>query len=191
MRGGGSFPLGLSLSHMDESSPSSRCGSLPGEGGEGRASKANDYKVSCSSTSTQSFNPSFLLWMCKALFQSQLHRIYFELTSKTVHFGTSACLRDQTHADLCRPWLLESFLSCCYNSRAGVSALHSDPQWSSVSLIPRTGLSSFPSSVQFRNCSDFTLCSLIPPPVPKLPLTDCPAVVTSSAGCTSTLSLLC
>lgn len=146
--GRSNFPLSLSLSHIDESSPSSWCGSLPGEG-EGRASKANDCKVSCSSTSTHSFNPSFPLWMCKALFQSQLHTIYFELTSKPVHIGTFACLCDQTHTDLCRPWLLESFLSCCYNSHAGVSAPHSDPQWSGVSLIPHTGLSSFLCSVHF------------------------------------------
>lgn len=69
----GATSLLASLSHTDERSPSSWCGSLLGEG---RAHEANGCKVFCSPKNTQSFNPSFLIWLCKALFQNQLNRVF-------------------------------------------------------------------------------------------------------------------
>lgn len=162
--------------------------------------KQMDSKVFCSPKSAQSFNSSFLLWPCKALFQSQLHGIYFELLpSKPVPCFVCLPASDQTLTDPCGhgSWI-PSFLAAT-TAPVLESVPHSDlphlTQLSGVSLIPHW-IRLFPLicpffSLGLRNRSDFTLCSLIPPLVPKLPLTDCPAMVTLPIGCASTLSPLC
>lgn len=103
---------------------------------------------------TQHFNPSFLLWLCKALFHSQLQRFYFEFLSKPVPF-LYICLPlwSDSYRSL-QPWLLDSFLPCFLPAAAPVLVSQplavTLPTWlSGQAFTPLTGSGTFSCFVQF------------------------------------------
>lgn len=94
------------------------------------------------------------------------------------------------------PTAMPPGLLCCHNSYADASV-----PWFQQAVVRSCPCSShwlrlFPllcpfSSLGPRNCHDFTLHSLIPAPVPKVPLADYLAVVSLPIGCAIALSPLC